>query len=197
VYEGAKFYDKHKTRLEAYEMGLEAIRKGVGPESYISVCGGHFGGSLGIANSQRSGSDVVSMWEPKQIDCFRQNILRTWMSRLWHVDPDALMIRKRETEFHDPAKRHAKLALGKLTDDEAKTFALQQYVGGGMVCFSEFLPELQADRRELYKHIIPSINSPSKPIDIFNTLIPSKMLTLFYRMKLPSSLLQKNIWSQK
>lgn len=177
IYENAKFYDAHKTRLEAYEMGLEAIRKGAGPDSYISVCGGHFGGSLGIANSQRSGSDVVSMWEPNQIDCFRQNILRTWMSRLWHVDPDALMIRKRDEPYHDPQKRHAKLALGKLTDAEALTFTLNQYIGGGMVCFSEFIPELQPERREFYKHVIPSINTPSKPLDIFNTVIPSMMLT--------------------
>ena len=177
VFDNIKFYDPHVTRLEAYQMGLEAIRRGVGPEAYISVCGGHFGGSLGIANSQRSGSDVVSMWEPNQIDCFRQNILRTWMSRLWHVDPDALMIRKRDQPFHDPAKRHAKLALGKLTNEEAMTFTLNQYVGGGMVCFSEYLKELHHERRELYKHIIPSINMPSKPLDIYNTFCPTRMLT--------------------
>ncbi len=177
VYDNVKFYDPHKTRLEAYRMGFEAICRGVGPDSYISVCGGHFGGSLGIANSQRSGSDVVSIWEPKQIAAFRQNILRTWMSRLWHVDPDALMIRKREQPYHDPENRHSKLALGKLTDEEALTFTLNQYVGGGMVCFSEYMQELQSERRKLYRHIIPSINTPSVPLDIYNTFCPSMMLT--------------------
>jgi alpha-galactosidase len=177
IYDNAKFYNPHATRLEAYRMGLEAIRRGVGPDSYISVCGGHYGGSLGIANSQRSGSDVVSIWIPKQINCFRQNILRTWMSRLWHVDPDALMIRRREKPFHLPEDRHSKLALGKLTDPEAITFALNQYVSGGLNCFTEYLNELDPDRRMLYRHVIPSISKSSVPLDIFNTFCPSMMLT--------------------
>ncbi len=177
IYDNVKFYDPHVTRLEAFTMGLEAIRRGVGPDAYISVCGGHYGGSLGIADSQRSGSDVVSMWISKQIDCFRQNILRTWMSRLWHVDPDALMIRKRETSFHDPNDVHAKLSKGLLTDDEALTFALNQYVTGGLNCFTEYLKELQPERRQLYRHVLPSISISSKPLDIYNTFCPSQMLT--------------------
>ena len=177
IYDNAKFYDPHVTRLEAYRMGLEAIRKGVGPDAYISVCGGHFGGSLGLADSQRSGSDVVSIWRPLQIECFRQNILRTWMSRLWHVDPDALMLRKRATSYHDPEDTHSHLSLGTLTDKEALTFTLNQYVGGGMVCFSEYMKELQPDRRDMYRHAIPSIYTPSEPLDIYNTFCPSMMLT--------------------
>jgi alpha-galactosidase len=177
VFENVKFYDPHKTRLEAYTIGLEAIRKGVGPDAYISVCGGHYGGSLGIANSQRNGSDVVSIWEPKQIDCFRQNILRTWMSRLWHVDPDALMIRKRETPFHDPSDKQSVLALGTLTDEEANTFALNQYVTGGLNCFTEYLKELQPERRKLYRHVIPSISKSALPLDLYNTYCPAKLLT--------------------
>ena len=158
-------------------MGLEAIRRGVGPDAYISVCGGHYGGSLGIANSQRSGSDVVSIWKPTQIECFRQNILRTWMSRLWHVDPDALMIRKRETSYYDTEDVHSKLSLGMLTDDEALTFALNQYVSGGLNCFSEYLKELQPERRRLYRHVIPSLGISSVPLDLYNTSCPSQMLT--------------------
>jgi alpha-galactosidase len=91
-----QFFNPHINRLEAYRMGLEAIRRGVGDDAYISVCGGHFGGSIGIADSQRSGSDVVSFWDPNEIPKYRQNMLRTWMNRLWHVDPDAMMVRRNE-----------------------------------------------------------------------------------------------------
>lgn len=106
-----RFYDATATRLQSYRRGLEAIRRGAGPDAYLAVCGGHYGGSLGIANSQRSGSDVVSIWREKEIPKFRQNILRTWMSRLWHVDPDAMMVRKRSEKVHDN-----ELSLGLLTD---------------------------------------------------------------------------------
>ncbi len=172
VAEGQRFYDPLKTRLEAYTMGLEAIRRGAGPDAYISVCGGHYGGSLGLANSQRSGSDVVSIWRPKEIPKFRQNILRTWMSRLWHVDPDAMMVRKRTEMMHD-----SEITLGLLTDDEALTVALNQYIGGGLVCFTEYMKELSEDRYSLYRHVIPSVNSASIPLDLFDPFCPGLCLT--------------------
>lgn len=170
-----EFFDPYINRLEAYRMGLEAIRRGVGDEAYISVCGGHYGGSLGIANSQRSGSDVVSYWDPNEIPKYRQNILRTWMSRLWHVDPDAMMVRRNEkSEF---TGSHAKLSLGLFTDKEAQVNALNQYIGGGLVTFTENYLTLDDDRLELYKHIIPSVNSSSYPIDWYQTTMPSMMVT--------------------
>ncbi len=170
-----KFYDPTVNRLEAYRMGLEAIRRGVGDDAYISVCGGHYGGSLGIANSQRSGSDVVSYWDEKEIPKYRQNIMRTWMSRLWHVDPDAMMIRRNETpEF---SGSHAKLSLGLFTDDEARVNALNQYIGGGLVTFTENYLTLDADRLALYKHVIPSVNASSFPVDWYDPMIPSMMVT--------------------
>ena len=39
-----KFYDPTVTRVEAYRKGLEAIRRGMGPDAYITMCGGNFGG---------------------------------------------------------------------------------------------------------------------------------------------------------
>lgn len=169
------FFNPYVTRLEAYRMGLEAIRRGVGKEAYISVCGGHYGGSLGIANSQRSGSDVVAFWDDKEVPKYRQNMLRTWMSRLWHVDPDAMMVRRNEKpEF---TGNHAKLSLGLFTDDEARVNAVNQYIGGGLVTFTENYETLDPDRLELYKHIIPSIHSSSFPIDWYNPTLPSMALT--------------------
>ncbi len=170
-----EFFDPYINRLEAYRMGLEAIRRGVGDEAYISVCGGHYGGSLGIADSQRSGSDVVSYWDPNEIPKYRQNILRTWMCRLWHVDPDAMMVRRNEkSEF---TGSDAKLSLGLFTDREAQVNALNQYIGGGLVTFTENYLTLDDDRLELYKHIIPSVNSSSYPIDWYQTTMPSIMVT--------------------
>jgi hypothetical protein len=170
-----EFFDPYINRLEAYRMGLEAIRRGVGDEAYISVCGGHYGGSLGIADSQRSGSDVVSYWDPNEIPKYRQNILRTWMCRLWHVDPDAMMVRRNEkSEF---TGSDAKLSLGLFTDREAQVNALNQYIGGGLVTFTENYLTLDDDRLELYKHIIPSVNSSSYPIDWYQINMPSIMVT--------------------
>ena len=176
IHKRIRFHNPAATRLEAYRMGLEAIRRGAGPDAYLSVCGGHYGGSLGIADSQRSGSDVASCWEqPPALPKFKQNLLRTWMSRLWHVDPDAMMVRRRDTPYNDSP--HAFLSLGKFSDEEARTITLNQYLGGGMVCLCEKFLELDADRRALYRHVIPSVNAPSVPLNPFEPVCPSLLLT--------------------
>ncbi|NLD73502.1 MAG: alpha-galactosidase, partial [Chloroflexi bacterium] len=177
MHRDAAFYDRSATRLEAYRRGLEAVRRGIGPSAYLSVCGGHYGGSLGLADSQRSGSDVTAIWdEPPALPKLKQNIHRTWMSRLWHVDPDAMMVRRREEPIDVPS--HSRLSLGLFTDAEARTIAVNQYVGGGMVCFTEKFCEMDSDRKALYRHVIPSVNAPSRSLDYFAPRCPSLLRTL-------------------
>ena len=171
-----QFYNPAVTRLEAYRMALHAVRRGAGPDAYISVCGGHYGGSLGLADSQRSGSDVVACWDrPPALPKFKQNVLRTWMNRLWHVDPDAMMVRRRQEPINDTP--HGKLSIGRFTDEEARTIAINQYVGGGMVCLSEKFLDLDADRKALYRHVIPSVSAASIPLSPFEPVCPSQLLT--------------------
>lgn len=173
----AAFYDRSATRLEAYRRGLQAVRRGIGPDAYLSVCGGHYGGSLGLADSQRSGSDVTAIWDrPPALPKLKQNIHRTWMSRLWHVDPDAMMVRRRATPINET--RHGRLSLGLFTDDEARTITVNQYVGGGMVCFTEKFAEMDADRKALYRHVIPSVGAPSVPLDYYAECCPSVLRTM-------------------
>ena len=170
-----QFYDKTATSLEAYRKGLEAIRRGVGNDAYISVCGGHYGASIGIANSQRSGSDVLSIWDENEVSKYRQNILRTWMSRLWHVDPDAMMVRRQLEPL--PLPSNQKITLGLFSDEEAHTNALNQFIGGGLVTTTEDFATIDPDRKELFKHVVPSVNVPSVPVDIYNLNCPEIMST--------------------
>ena len=169
-----EFYDRSATSLEAYRMGLEAIRRGTGNDAYISVCGGHYGASFGIANTQRSGSDVKSQWNEPELPKYRQNILRTWMADLWHVDPDAMMVRRQSTP--EPYDKRG-LTTGFFTDEEAFTNAVNQFLGGNLITFTEDFARIDADRKMLYKHVIPSVNSASRPLDIFNTPYPEIMIT--------------------
>ncbi len=39
------------------------------------------------------------------------------------------------------------------------------------------MPELGNERKAFYRHVIPSVNASSVPLDIFDPLCPSKMLT--------------------
>lgn len=169
-----QFFDKSATSLEAYRKGLEAIRRGTGKNAYISVCGGHYGASYGIANTQRSGSDVKSQWNEKELPKYRQNILRTWMANLWHVDPDAMMVRSQSTALPGDKRN---LTTGLFTDDEAFTNTINQFIGGNLVTFTEDFAKIDTERKMLYKYVIPSVNSASRPIDPFNNLCPEIMIT--------------------
>jgi hypothetical protein len=169
-----QFFDKTATSLEAYRLGLEAIRRGVGESAYISVCGGHYGASYGIANTQRSGSDVKSQWNEKELPKYRQNVLRTWMSGLWHVDPDAMMVRRQKDVL--PTDKRS-LTNGLFTDDEAFTNTLNQFIGGELITFTEDFAVIDNDRKMLYRHVVPSVNSSSRPVDLFNTNCPEIMIT--------------------
>jgi len=169
-----QFFDKSSTSLEAYRKGLEAIRRGAGDDAYISVCGGHYGASLGIADSQRSGSDVKSYWNEKELPKYRQNILRTWMDDLWHVDPDAMMVRRQPKAIPEDKRN---LTVGLFTDNEAFTNTLNQFIGGNLITFTEDFAAIDQERKMLYKHIIPSVNSASRPIDLFNLNVPELMIT--------------------
>jgi len=170
---GGVFADSTQNRAQAFRRALEAVRRGAGDDAYINVCGGFYGPGLGLADAQRSGSDVKSIWpapptgeEAEGYGPFtiKQNALRYWMSRLWHNDPDALMVRRRPTPARDE-----RLSLGLLNDDEALSCTLNQYLGGGLVCFTENLAEIDDDRLFLLRHCAPAVGAAAVPCDLLQS----------------------------
>ncbi|MFC1716182.1 glycoside hydrolase family 36 protein [Candidatus Poribacteria bacterium] len=163
------FHDQTKNRAEAYRMGIGAIRRGIGEDAYLNVCGGLYGANIGLVDAQRTGSDVKSMWpEPPEGEeqygygpfTIKQNTLRYWWNRFWDNDPDALMVRRRSEAY-----RSQSLSLGLMSDVEAMTSALNQYLGGGLVCFTENLAEVDPDRLWLLRHCSPSVENAAIPRD--------------------------------
>jgi hypothetical protein len=181
---GAIYHNRTKNRAQAYRMAVEAIRRGIGEECYLSICGGMYGPSIGLTDAQRSGSDVKSFWPDAPVGeeafgygpfTIKQNTLRYWMNELWDNDPDSLMVRRRP----EPYKMRS-LSLGTMNDGEALTSTLNQYLGGGMICTTENLAEVEDDRLFLLRHCAPSIGSAGRPRDwaqgvrfpaIFDTIV--------------------------
>lgn len=157
------FHNKKATRAEAYREGIKAIRRGVGENGFIVVCGGLYGPSIGLADAQRTGSDVRSKWPESGPVTIKQNVLRYWMNDLWFNDPDALMLRRKDVPF-----RGLEISTGSLTDEEAKVFCLNQYLSGGIVCFAERINEIDTERLGMLRHIIPSIGKAAIPRDMFS-----------------------------
>ena len=169
VDKGAAYYDKKVTRAQAYRNAIAAIRRGIGDDAFLAICGGLFGAPAGLVDSHRTSSDVRSEW-PKPDDGetesaasqVKQNIMRYWMNGLWHNDPDALMVRRRKERY-----KSIKFTPGLLTDDEAEVFALNQYWSGGLMAYTEPMNEIDADRLALLRRAIPAGGNAAIPRDMF------------------------------
>lgn len=158
-----RYHNRGLTKAQVYRQSMEHIRKALGEDAYLLICGGLYLPVAGLADGQRVGSDVRGQWENPRADTrIRQNLLRTWMGTLWHTDPDSAILRRRNRPFNENP-----ISLGQLNDEEARTIAVNQYLGGGLVCFSERMPELDSDRAALYRHIIPPLGVVSSPVDLF------------------------------
>lgn len=161
VQENAAFADPEKTAVEAYVSAISAARKGMGEDAYFVMCGGLYDALIGIVDAQRTGSDVLSMWldpsagKPKIPYTVKQNVYRSYMNEWWHNDPDSMMVRRKTEPYLTNHRKH--LSLGTLTDEEAKTFTANQYFGGGLVCSTENLSEIESDRLLMLRHVMPPV----------------------------------------
>lgn len=157
LYEEADFFDKTITLVQAYFRAVQAIRKGMGNDSYFLMCGGLYDPLIGLVDGQRMSADVLSMWRSDinrdgkaQPFTVKQNMLRYYMNSWWNNDPDALMVRRQSK-----MERELRLTLGLLNEEEVKTAVLNQYLGGGLVCSTEPLASIDDDRLYQLEHILP------------------------------------------
>ena len=163
-------HNPRMTLVEAYKIAFSVIRNAIGDSSYLEVCGGLYDPLIGIADAQRTGADVMSMWLdpadslPRIPLTVKQNLMRYFMNEWWDNDPDSLMVRRNAHSTRPPRG----LDLGLLNDEEAKLFTLNQYVGGGLVCSTEPLDSIEDDRLMLLRHIMPVVDTKVDFVDVFS-----------------------------
>jgi hypothetical protein len=123
---------------EAYRAGLNAIRKGIGPERFLLGCWGTPTDGIGIFNGSRIGGDVAASWRgfSPAIDCtmrwyFTHNIA-------WYADPDTLLVRP------------------PLTLEQARCWASLYGLTGQLLMASDNMYQLPADRVEILKRVFPA-----------------------------------------
>ena len=168
IYEDAVYYDNTITLAQAYRHAVEAIRAGMGEESYFLMCGGLYDPIIGLVDAQRTGSDVLSMWssninkDGKTLPyTVKQSLLRYYMNEWWDNDPDALMVR-----INENMERGLRLTYGLLNDDEVKTAVVNQFMSGGLVCSTEPLDKICDERLYELRHILPMVDTSVQPLRI-------------------------------
>jgi alpha-galactosidase len=143
----ARARDASVTRAARLRRGLDAVRAGAGEDAFLLGCGCPLGPAVGVVDGMRIGPDVAPYWHvdpgtaipgieatvPSTRNALRNVVNRAWMHRrLWLNDPDCLMARTRDT---------------KLTQAEVKSLAASIAVTGGMVIFSDDVPDLSPEER--------------------------------------------------
>lgn len=133
---GGRRYDPGATRIQAYRLGLQAIRRGMG-DAFMLLGNHPTWPSMGIAQAWRTSDDIHRSW-----DSFsrtgRQNLMRNWINgRLIWNDPDCLVL------------------TGSQPENEFLFHAAVVYASGGSVLSGDDLPSIPPHRLPILRKLLP------------------------------------------
>lgn len=153
----AVFHDRYMTGIEAYRAGIRAMRAAAGPDTYIAACNvaqnfRSMGGAVGLVDAMRIGPDTGADWGAILPNFHLGTRLYFLHNRVWHNDPDCLMVR------------------APLTLTQARSFASWIAVSGSLNLVSEWLPGLPAERLDCIKRSMPNTGLAARPLDLFEQM---------------------------
>jgi hypothetical protein len=153
----AVFHDTYQTGIEAYRKGIRTMREAAGPGTYIAACNvaqnfRSMGGAMGLVDAMRIGPDTGADWGAILPNFNLGTRLYFLHNRVWHNDPDCLMVRK------------------PLTLTQARSFASWVAVSGSLNLVSEWLPGLPADRLDCIKRSMPNTGLAARALDLFENM---------------------------
>lgn len=157
--EGGK-YHLPVTSAQAYQMGLQAIRRRVGLDKFILGCGAPLGSSVGYVDGMRIGTDVYADWPGITPGVNAAAERSFYHNNVWYNDPDCLLVRE------------------PLTLDQARVWAAVVALSGQMNMMSDKLTALPKERLDLLKMTLPNYGTAAVPVDLFS-LPQAQGLTLY------------------
>ncbi len=170
------FHDPDKTSIEVLRDGLKLLRKGAGPDVFFSGCCASqnmrsLAGSIGLVDSMRIGPDNGFGWQNYRNEVMhfeggglitgpiRANHLYFMNGRIWWNDPDPSYVRV------DVKLNHAQLLSSWIA------------LGGMFNLNGDWLPGLPPERLDILKRCLPSHHATARPVDYFESVMPSIWLT--------------------
>ena len=153
----AVFHDPYLTGIEAYRAGIHTMREAAAPGTYIAACNvaqnfRSMGGAIGLVDAMRIGPDTGADWGAIMPNFHLGTRLYFLHNRVWHNDPDCLMVR------------------APLTLTQARSFASWIALSGSLNLVSEWLPGLPADRLDCIKRSMPNTGLTARPLDLFENM---------------------------
>jgi hypothetical protein len=153
----AVFHNPYETGIEAYRAGIKTMREAAGRKTYIAACNvaqnfRSMGGAIGLVDAMRIGPDTGTDWPAIMPNLHLGTRLYFLHNRVWHNDPDCLLVRE------------------PLTLTQARTFASWIAVSGSLNLVSEWLPGLPAERLDCIKRSMPNTGLAARALDLFEQM---------------------------
>jgi alpha-galactosidase len=163
--------NRKMTRAQAFRKGMEAVREGIGEETYLLGCGCPMGPAIGIVDAIRVGPDTAPNWNPflwstpwatalikedRSVAALRNNIRQTinlssLHRRWWWNDPDCLMVRSDNTT---------------LTEAEMRSNASLIGTSGNLIIHSDNLNKLSPEQVALAGRMTPNLEIDGAALDL-------------------------------
>jgi hypothetical protein len=170
-------------KAAAARLFFEIIREGIGEDAHLICCGAPLPVALGLADSNRVGTDIHNFWGHIR-NCAVQIAQNYWLGgRAWVNDPDFALIRCHETTddpylnvpytsklFSDPEAFW--MAGEEATLVELKTWLALVHLCGGSLFTSDSLARLNDLGLGLLEKLLAERSTPARPLDLFEHTPP-------------------------
>lgn len=149
-----RYSDGRATKAMAFRNGVSAIREAMGPEKFLLGCGAPLGSSVGLVDGMRIGNDVEARrdWRGLMVGMRAAAARYHLHGKVWWNDADCLLVRP------------------PLTLDQARLWASTVALTGGLVLDSDRLVELDAERLDIIRKVMPASGVSARPVDLFEHL---------------------------
>ena len=152
------FSDPAATGVDAYRRGMKALREAAGEDTFILACNlaqnvRAMGATYGLVDGCRIGGDngPIDIFPTRYMIGIKNGTPRYFLNgRVWYSDPDPVYVRDA-------------VPLGR-----ARMFATWASLGGMLYNFSDWLPDLSAERVDILKRTMaPHGVKAVRPVDFF------------------------------
>ncbi len=147
-------FDSSKTSVEAYRMGMKAIREGAGDDSFLLGCNAPMWPSIGTVDGMRVTDDVKRSWE-KFRSLSKQQFYRNWQhGKLWVNDPDCAVLENKKIQVVGPDGKIDRQESTTITQEEFLFHAAVLLASGGMILSGDDMIELQEETKKWLKLLV-------------------------------------------
>jgi alpha-galactosidase len=144
-----KRFDPTLTSIETHNLGLAAMRRGYGKDTYWLHCGALLGPAMGLCNGMRISGDSHGEGMYSYVAAGTRWFYN-W--RVWLNDPDAIV-----------CARYGKGKSGQWNRAWMSWMAL----AGAVLTYGDTLDDLPSEDMDTYRRILPPLARAGRPLDIF------------------------------